>query len=406
VAIRTRMLRDLPADVLHGKRVLVRVDYNVPLDGGGEIADATRLRGTLPTLEHLRKSGARVVLVSHLGRPKGSPDPAATLQPVARWLSGALGTSVPLLTDPIGSPALVARIAQLNPGDVVLLENIRFHPGETSNDAELVETLAQLADGFVADAFGAAHRAHASTAGVPRLMRAHGGFAVAGFLMERELRFLRDSLAAPGRPFVAVLGGAKISGKMDIIDAILPRVDRMLIGGAMANTFFRALGLNTGDSLVEEDRVEMAAALMQRAGDRLLLPVDCIVGEEIGPSAAVQAASRSDVRDGDRIGDIGPETQALFASIIEGAATVVWNGPMGVFECEPYAGGTEAIAQAMAKATGQGTLTILGGGDSAAAAEALGLAEAMTHVSTGGGASLDLLAGKSLPGVEALEVLP
>jgi phosphoglycerate kinase len=405
VAVRTRTLKDLSAGDLRGKRVLVRVDYNVPLDGDGQITDTTRLRGTLATLDFLRKAGARVLLVSHLGRPKGAPDPAASLRPVAVWLSEALGSSIPFLADPPGSTELASAIERTTPGDVVLLENIRFLPGETANEEDLGEALASLADGFVGDAFGAAHRAHASNSGAPRIIRARGGFAVAGFLMERELRFLRDSLATPGRHFVAVLGGAKISGKMDIIEAILPRVDRMIIGGAMANTFFRALGLETGDSLVEEDRVAMAASLMERAGDRLVLPIDCIVGAEIGPSARVRAIPRTEVRAGDRIGDIGPETQALFKGIIAGASTVVWNGPMGVFECAPYASGTEAVAQAMARATEQGAVTILGGGDSAAAAEALGLSEAMTHVSTGGGASLDLLAGKELPGVDALEVV-
>jgi phosphoglycerate kinase len=376
----------------------------VPLDEAGSITDATRLAGTLPTLRFLREAGAKMILVSHLGRPKGEPDPLASLKPVAHWLEEALGVHVPLLTDLPGSSPLVHAVEAMAEGDLVLLENIRFLPGETANQEELGRALAGLADGFVGEAFGAAHRAHASTEAAPRHIREKGGFAVAGFLMEKELRFLRDSLANPDRPFVALLGGAKISGKMEIIEGILPRVDRMLVGGAMANTFFRALGLNTGDSLVEEDRVEMAAGLMDRAGDRLVLPIDCIVGHEITPSAQVRSTDRASVGSAERIGDIGPETQALFASIIQEAATVVWNGPMGVFECEPFAGGTKAVAMAMAVATGQGSVTILGGGDSAAAAEALGLADAMTHVSTGGGASLDLLAGKPLPGVDALEV--
>jgi phosphoglycerate kinase len=385
--------------------VLVRVDYNVPLDAAGAIADDTRLRATLPTLAVLREGGARTVLVSHLGRPDGSPDAKASLAPVAAWLEHHLGVAVPLLVEPPGSEALRARVEALGEGDMAILENIRFHPGETRNDADLAEALAMLADGFIGDAFGAAHRAHASTEGAARKVRERGGFAVAGHLMDRELRFLRDALQEPARPFVAVLGGAKISGKMDVIEGVLPRVDHLLVGGAMANTFFRALGLDTGASLVEEDRVAMAASLMERAGDRLVLPVDCVVGDRIEPDAEVRAVARTEVRAGDRIGDIGPETRALFASILEGAATVVWNGPMGVFECAPYAAGTEAVANAMAKATEGGTLTVLGGGDSAAAAEALGLASAMRHVSTGGGASLDLLAGKPLPGVDVLETI-
>jgi phosphoglycerate kinase len=403
---RTRTLADLAPELLRGKRVLVRVDYNVPLDSAGNIADDTRLRATLPTLKHLREGGARSLLVSHLGRPDGAPDPKASLAPVASWLAAHLEIPVALLTEPPGSTALLERAEALTEGEVALLENIRFHPGETRNDPDLAAALAELADGFVGDAFGAAHRAHASTEGVARAVQDRGGFAVAGSLMERELRFLRDALAEPARPFVVVLGGAKISGKMDIIEAVLPRVDRLLVGGAMANTFFRALGLDTGASLVEEDRVPMANALMERAGDRLVLPVDCVVGDRIEADADVRSVARTEVRGGDRIGDIGPKTQALFASILREAATIVWNGPMGVFECAPYAGGTEAVAVAMAKATEGGTLTVLGGGDSAAAAEGLGLASAMGHVSTGGGASLDLLAGKPLPGVDVLETVP
>lgn len=405
MSARTRTLADLPSDLLRGRRVLLRVDFNVPLDKAGAIADDTRLRATLPTLHDLRKKGAGILIVSHLGRPDGTPDPASSLAPVASWLEAHLGLSVPLLAGDPRSSDLRNDVEALDEGGVALLENIRFHPGETRNDEDLAAALADLADGYVGDAFGAAHRAHASTEGAARAVRAKGGFAVAGHLMERELRFLRDALDAPARPFVAVLGGAKISGKMDVIEGVLPRVDQLLIGGAMANTFFRALGLDTGDSLVEEDRIKMAADLMDRAGDRLVLPVDCVVGGEISPEAKVRDVPRTGVTSGDRIGDIGPETAALFASIIAEAGTVVWNGPMGVFECEPFAKGTKSVAEAMAAATGTGALTVLGGGDSAAAAEAMGLASAMSHVSTGGGASLDLLAGKALPGVDVLEVM-
>jgi phosphoglycerate kinase len=406
VAGRTLTLDDLDPGTLQGRRVLVRADYNVPLDDQGEITDPIRIEATLPTLRALIQAGARVLLVSHLGRPDGAPDPAASLAPVARWLTDALGTEVPLVTDLPGTPNLADRLAGLEDGQMVLLENIRFLPGETKNEAGLASALAGLADHFVGEAFGAAHRAHASNEGAARAIREKGGRAVAGYLMARELRFLREALRDPERPFVAVLGGAKISGKLDLIEAILPRVDRLLVGGAMANTFFRALGLETGDSLVEEDRVPMAAALLERAGEALLLPVDGVVATELGPDAETRVVPRDAVAPGDRIGDIGPESRRLFAQEIAAAATVLWNGPMGIAELPPFAGGTEAVARALADATAGGTLSVVGGGDSAAAAEALGLADAMTHISTGGGASLDLLAGRDLPGVEVLETVP
>jgi phosphoglycerate kinase len=290
----------------------------------------------------------------------------------------------------------------LQPGEIALLENTRFLPGETANDPELADRWAKLGDVFVNDAFGTAHRAHASTAGLAEAVRARGGRAVAGFLLAKELRFLGEALEQPERPFVAILGGAKISGKIEVIEALLPRVDRLLIGGAMANTFFRALGLETGASLVEHDRVQLAQELLGRAGDRILLPVDCLVTEEITPDAMGREAKRDEIRSGDRIVDIGPTTRGVFAREIAGARTVVWNGPMGIFEIEAFSGGTVSVAGAVADACDAGATGVLGGGDSAAAAERAGVTPRLTHVSTGGGASLEFLAGSVLPGVDTL----
>jgi phosphoglycerate kinase len=400
---RTRTVADLSPERLRGAKVLMRVDFNVPMHPDGTIADPVRIESALPTLRTLLEQGARVLLVSHFGRPEGPEDLRYSLEPVAQWLSDALGFHVPLLSDAVGSASLRLATEDLEGGRCALLENIRFDVGETKNDPDLSEALAGLADVFVTDAFGAAHRAHASTVGAAERVRAKGGEVVAGALMDRELRFLRDALEAPARPFVAIMGGAKISGKLDLIEAILPSVDQLLIGGAMANTFFRALGLETGDSLVEEDRVELAKGLLERAGSRIVLPVDCVVAPELTVDAEIREADRTDVRPGDRIGDVGPKTLALYQTYISGAGTVVWNGPMGVFELPPFSKGTFGVAVALAEAADSGTLAVLGGGDSAAAAEAAGVAMRMTHVSTGGGASLDLLAGKPLPGVDVLD---
>ncbi len=402
--IRTLSLSDLADADLRGRRVLVRVDYNVPLSAEGLASDTTRVDATLPTLERLRAAGARTILVSHLGRPDGAPDPAGSLAPVAALLAERLGVPVPLLAEAPDGNALLDRVEGLTDGDVALMENIRFHSGETRNDPALGAALGRLGEIFVGDAFGVAHRAHASNVGAAQAIRDRGGRAVAGLLMERELLFLRKAIQAPERPFVAVMGGAKISGKIDLIEAILPLVDRILIGGAMANTFFRALGLETGRSLVEEDRVEMARGLMERAGDTLLLPVDAVVAEEIEAGADVREVDRTDVEPRDRIGDIGPLSRAIFGKAILDARTVLWNGPMGVFELPPFAEGTLHMAGAIAEATDRGSTTVVGGGDSAAAAEAAGVTDRMSHISTGGGASLDLLAGKPLPGVEVLEI--
>jgi phosphoglycerate kinase len=396
-------LEDLDPEELRGKSVLVRVDFNVPLDESGGVAADTRLRAALPTLELLRQAGARSILVSHLGRPEGVPDPRFSLRPVAERLSELLGLPVEFRDDDPGSPGLQAATEALPEGGFALLENIRFHPGETRNDPALARDLAQLADLYVGDAFGTAHRAHASTVGAPEMIREKGGRAVAGLLMARELRFLGDTLESPDRPFVVVMGGAKISGKIDLIEAILERADRLLVGGAMANTFFRALGLETGASLVEIDRVKAAEEILERAGDRVLLPVDCVVADRFDAEAKTREVDRTEIRPGDRVGDIGPRTREIFAREIGGAATVIWNGPMGVFELAPFERGTGHVARAMARAADRGAVVVVGGGDSAAAAEQAGVADRLTHISTGGGASLDLMSGNQLPGVEVLD---
>ena len=393
-------IRDLEAASLKGRTVLVRADLNVPLEGA-RITDDQRIRASLPTLRLLMDAGARVVLLSHLGRPKGQPDPKYSLAPVARHLSELLGKEVRFVPVPVGEEVTSA-VASLRDGDVALLENTRFLAGDTDNDPALAARWAALGSLFVNDAFGPAHRAHASTSGLAEAVQACGGEAVAGLLMAKELRFLGDALDHPERPFVAILGGAKISGKIDVIDALLPRVDRLLVGGAMANTFFRALGLETGASLVEEDRVDVAKATLERAGDRLLLPVDCVVADEIVEGAATSVKDRTKVCVRDRIADIGPATRDMYAREIRAARTVVWNGPMGVFEVEAFAGGTVAVALAVADACDAGTIAVLGGGDSVAAAEAAGVSARVSHVSTGGGASLEFLAGADLPGVSAL----
>jgi phosphoglycerate kinase len=400
----TKTISHLSDQQISGRSILVRVDFNVPLDQDGSIQDDIRIERALPTLNYLLQRGGRLVVTSHLGRPKGVPVPDRSLAPVADHLRTLLDFPVTF------SPALLGTKAQeavdgLGDGELLLLENTRFHPGETKNDPEFSAALAAYGELFVNDAFGTAHRAHASTVGAAALIREKGGEAVAGFLMQKELRYLSHALREPATPFLAILGGAKISGKLDVIHALLPRVDRLLIGGAMANTFFRALGLETGDSLVEEDRVQMARDLMEEAGDAILLPVDCVVATEIGDSAVTRVVERSAVAADERIGDIGPESQALFASALSGAGTVVWNGPMGVFEMAPFSKGTLAVARAVAAVSDEGGVTVVGGGDSALAAEEAGVADRLSHVSTGGGASLELLAGVDLPGVLALDTL-
>jgi phosphoglycerate kinase len=384
---------------VRGKRVLVRCDLNVPL-AGGDVADDTRIRESLPTIRHLRKEGARVLLMSHLGRPKGKPKPDLTLAPVARALSRALGAEVAMAPDCVGEE--VERLAAaLRDGDVLLLENLRFHAEEEANDPAFARRLARLGDLYVNDAFGTAHRAHASTAAVPALLPR----AAAGFLMEKELRFLGQATSRAARPYVAVLGGAKISGKIDVIEHLFGKVDAILVGGAMANTFFKARGFEVGSSLVEDDRLGVARDLLDRAsghGLRLVLPTDCVVAAEASASAPRQVVGCDRMPTGLKMLDIGPATVEAYRREIRAARTVLWNGPMGVFEVEPFDAGTVGIARALAEATEAGATTIVGGGDSAAAVAKAGLAGRVSHVSTGGGASLEFLEGRELPGVVAL----
>lgn len=395
-------ITDLPDDALAGKRVLVRVDYNVPLDESGRITDDTRITSTLPTLDALLQRGARVILLAHFGRPKGKPVPEMSLRPVAARLEELLeGRSVRFVPDTVGREAQGAA-SMLGDGEVLLLENTRFLPGEEKNDGGLAEQMAALGDVYVNDAFGAAHRAHASTAGVAVVMRSQGKPAVAGLLMDRELEYLGRVLADPGRPFVAILGGAKISGKIDVIRSLLPKVDHLLIGGAMANTFFRAMGLATGTSLVEEDRLDMARELLSTSGDKLVLPVDAVVAASMDDGQPTQTVDREAIPADRMVLDVGPRTVDEYRRILGTAKTVLWNGPMGVFEVLAFAAGTRGVAEAVAEATDRGATTIIGGGDSAAAVAEMGLERRMSHVSTGGGASLEFLEGKELPGVAAL----
>jgi phosphoglycerate kinase len=394
-----RSLESLNPAAIEGRRALVRVDFNCPIKDG-QVTDNTRIRAALPTIKYLRDKGARLVLLSHLGRPKGGPEAKYSMQPVVRELERLLGAPVTFLTDPLSDDAvtLTRRLAR---GAVAVAENTRFHPGEEKNDGELAQRFAALGDFYVNDAFGSAHRAHSSTEAVARILKP----AVAGFLMQQELRYLGEALDRPRRPFVAVLGGAKISGKIDLIEALLPKVDAVLLGGAMACTFFKAMGLETGSSLVEPERVDLARELMGKAGAKLVLPSGAVIARELKGDGETRAVPRDAVPAGWAVYDIDPETERDFARRIEGAGTVVWNGPMGVFETPPFDHGTLAVAHAMAAATAKGATTVVGGGDSAAAVAQAGLADRMTHVSTGGGASLEFLEGKELPGIAALDDL-
>jgi phosphoglycerate kinase len=392
-----RTLESLDKAAIEGRRALVRVDFNCPIKDG-VVTDNTRIRAALPTIRYLREKGARVVLLSHLGRPKRGPDPKYTMQPVVRELEKQLGAPVTFLPDPTSDDAVTAT-KRLSRGAVAVAENTRFYPGEETNDPALAARFAALGDFYVNDAFGSAHRAHASTEAVARLLKP----AVSGFLMEKELRYLGEALHDPKRPFVAVLGGAKISGKIDLIEALLPKVDQILIGGAMACTFFKAMGLETGNSLVEADKVDLARDLMAKAGDTLVLPRGAVVARELKSDAETKIVARDAIPSGWAMYDTDPATDKDFAGRIAGAGTAVWNGPMGVFETPPFDRGTLAVAHAMADATGRGAITVVGGGDSAAAVAQAGLADRMTHVSTGGGASLEFLEGKELPGVAVLD---
>ncbi len=394
----TRTIRDLTAADLAGRRALVRVDFNVPLDDAGAVADDTRIVAALPTINALLDAGARVVLLAHFGRPKGAPEAKYSLAPVATRLRERLGRPVQFLTETVG-PTAVSATRALAAGETLLLENTRFLPGEEHNDEALSRQFAELGDVYVNDAFGAAHRAHSSTAGVAAYCRP----AVAGLLMERELAYLGGALAAPERPFVAILGGSKISGKIDVVEALLPKVDYLLIGGAMACTFFRAMALETGKSLVEPDRLDMARDLLARAGDKLVLPTDAMVAPAMDRTDAAHVVARDAIPSDEAMFDIGPDSVLHYAALIASARTVLWNGPMGVFEKPPFDAGTRGVAHAMAGATDLGATTIIGGGDSAAAVAEAGLESRMSHVSTGGGASLEFLEGKTLPGVAALD---
>jgi phosphoglycerate kinase len=387
-----RSLRDLPPQALDGKRALVRVDFNVPLKNG-KVSDDTRLRASLPTISYLREKGARVVLLSHLGRPKG-PDPQYSLRHIVRNLEQLLGAPVEFIPDPAAGVTAARRLPR---GGVALVENTRFWSGEEKNDPELAKVFAALGDLYVNDAFGSAHRAHSSTEAVAHLLKP----AVAGFLMEKELQYLGQLLRDPKHPFVAVLGGAKISGKIDVIRSLLPRVDELLIGGAMASTFFAAMGLEVGSSLVEPDRIALAKELLAHSGKKLIVPRGAVIAPSLERASESRSVPADAIPKGWAVYDIDEVTQHDFRARLLKAKTIFWNGPMGVFETPPFDAGTRAIATALVDAGKEGAVTVVGGGDSVAAVA--GMEDKLTHVSTGGGASLEFLEGKVLPGVAALE---
>ena len=396
-----KSLADLSASDVSGKRVLVRADFNVPLDDSGNITDDTRIRAALPTIQDLTSKGAKVILVSHFGRPKGKVVEDMRLTPVAKRLSEKLGQDVVKCDDCVGDQ-VASTVANMKEGDVVLLENARFYPGETDNDPEFAKQLAANADMYVNDAFGTAHRAHASTAGVTEYLSP----AVAGSLIEKELKYLQSTVDNPQKPFAAIIGGSKVSSKIGVIETLLDKVDKIFIGGGMVFTFYKARGMSVGDSLVEEDKLELAKRLEQKAKDNgveFLLPTDVVLADKFAADANTQTVSADSIPDGWMGLDIGPDSVKTFQDALADCKSVIWNGPMGVFEMEKFAKGTTGIAETLAGLTDKGCITIIGGGDSVAAVEQAGLAKQMSHISTGGGASLELLEGNTLPGIAALD---
>ncbi len=395
-----KTVANLSSSDLSGKRVLVRADFNVPLDDAGNITDDTRIRAALPTIQDLTSKGAKVILTSHFGRPKGV-DEKYRLTPVAKRLSELLGQEVEKPSDCIGDE-VAAKVAAMQNGQVLLLENVRFHPEEEKNDPEFAKQLAANADLYVNDAFGTAHRAHASTEGVTKYLSP----SVAGYLIEKELQYLQNAIENPKRPLAAIIGGSKVSSKIGVIETLLEKCDKLLLGGGMIFTFYKARGLSVGKSLVEEDKLELAKSLEAKAKERgvqLLLPTDVVVADNFSADANSQVVSIENIPDGWMGLDIGPESVKMFQEALADCKSVLWNGPMGVFEFDKFAVGTEAIARTLADLTKTGTDTIIGGGDSVAAVEKVGVADQMSHISTGGGASLELLEGKVLPGIAALD---
>jgi phosphoglycerate kinase len=395
-----KTLANLSSSDLAGKRALVRVDFNVPLDEQGNITDDTRIRAALPTIQDLIQKGAKVILASHFGRPKGVDD-KLRLTPVAKRLSELLGQEVIKCDDCVGEE-VTAKVGGMQNGQVLLLENVRFHPEEEKNEPEFAKQLAANADVYVNDAFGTAHRAHASTEGVTHYLSP----SVAGYLIEKELQYLQSAIENPQRPLAAIIGGSKVSSKIGVIDTLLDKCDKLLLGGGMIFTFYKARGLNVGKSLVEEDKLELAKSLEAKAKERgvdLLLPTDVVVADKFAADANAQTVSVDNIPSDGMGLDIGPDSVKVFQDALGDCKSVIWNGPMGVFEFDKFAVGTEAIAHTLAELSKQGATTIIGGGDSVAAVEKVGLADQMSHISTGGGASLELLEGKELPGIAALD---